>query len=207
MTARDEAINAARTVVEPGRYDDTELSWEMLRSVLDEVVDAVTPILTDRSEIDQLNAVIKKAWFEIRDLRQNAQLADALGPIFYELDDALAEPVSTGLAPEPEPSEIDQLKALVVFLGTRHTVDFTDAGWNMTHPVTCRFIPGGLKNCPVNAGALYEWDDPPVDEPGEYVVDLDAEGSIEIGERVEHPEPPVELWATLRAVLDSEGTA
>lgn len=102
-------------------------------------------------------------------------------------------------------AEIERLRALVLFLGTRHTASFTDLGWNMTHPVTCRFIPGGLKNCVVNAAAVAEWEDSPVERDGEYVIDLDSEGSIEIGERIEHQEnPPAELWATLRDVL-SEG--
>lgn len=82
------------------------------------------------------------------------------------------------------PALVAEVERLWEALGqTEHVISFTEDGWAIEHLVACR---PDMTSCGLHQAAMVareDWDGPPR-PPGRYVVTLDVEGSLLIGEPV-----------------------
>jgi hypothetical protein len=81
--------------------------------------------------------------------------------------------------PEPLPAaEADKVARVQAgyLHAERHIVAFTNDGWTIKHPLSCR---PNLFECPVNEAAGRGLTEPPT-ELGQFVCDLDADGDFAI---------------------------
>lgn len=107
----------------------------------------------------------------VRDIEEYADMIlDVTGPQMFRLPTGFIDGLASYLASKG-----------YIHADSRHVADFSMDSFGLQHPAACR---PDLLSCPVNR-AFNALESSPVDDYGRYVVALDDDGVLVVGERIQ----------------------